>query len=252
MERPEYLHRKLTLIKLIALCAVFLCNHCIPARAQQPTSISIYNAYIQGDMDAWLTVIRQMESQPPLTDAQKLDLISYYYGYTAYLIGNDRKKEARENIKTAEKLIDEMLKENSSFDVPLMAFKGSFIGYKLGLNKFKAITLGPESMKYIKRAYRKDPGNVQAIADMANMLYYAPDIFGGDKKEAVRLYKKAVSTLEQNNQWRHNWFYLNILVTLAQHYDSVKQPDEAREIYEKILNIEPGFRWVSEELYHPQ
>lgn len=208
----------------------------------------IYNAYINGDMTRWEKVLVQIEQQPLSAIEQQLELISYYYGYIGFLLGTKEEKTARTYINKGEKLIDHVLKEYPD-NATANACKGSFLGFRMSLNKFRSVILGPESMKYIKKAYQLDSSNVQAIADKANMLYYAPVAFGGKKTEALRLYQKAIGVLEKKNDDKTNWFYLHLLTTLAQQYESMKQYENALTIYEKILKAEPAFEWVKNELY---
>ena len=109
--------------------------------------------------------------------------------------------------------------------------------------------MGKESISYINRAYKLDSQNVQAILDKGNLLYHMPGIFGGDKKEAVRLYEKAVLRMEKHQNLKQNWLYLNVLTTIARHYEEEKQWKKAVLIYEKILQQEPEFTWVKDTLY---
>jgi len=164
----------------------------------------IYKAYINGNMNDWEKVMKEMEATE-LSNTAKLELLNYYYGYIGYMVGNNKSKPAKEYIKKGEKVIYDLLKDNSD-NVTAKAYKGSFISFKIALNKLKALILGPQSMKYINKAYELDSNNIQALVDKANMHYYAPGMFGGDKKEAILYYQKAIKQLEINNNITNNWF----------------------------------------------
>lgn len=237
MERTKY---------IICLISI-ICLNITASHSQTDYRKSIYNAYIQGNMPDWQSTMREMEKQSLSPDNQ-LELLSYYYGYIGYLIGNSKSKSANEYIKKGEKLIDELLKNNPD-NATAIAYKGSFISFKIALNKLKAVTLGTQSMKYINKAYTIDSKNVQALADKANMLYYAPGMFGGNKAEAIVYYKKAISQLETNNDTTNNWFYLNLLTLLAQRYEEMGKKADALSIYQKILQKESNYEWVRDELY---
>lgn len=237
MERPKYIFCFL----IILFSGIFTCY------SQTDYKKTIYDAYIRGNMSQWETVIKQMEAEN-LSLQQKLDLLNYYYGYTAYLIGNDKSKQANVYIEKGEKLADELLKEYPE-NAAANAYKGSFISFKIALNKLKAVTLGPQSMKYINKANKLDSGDVQALADKGNMLFYAPGMFGGNKEEAIQYFEKAIRMIEKNEDTKNNWFYLNLLTLLAQHYEKLDKKQEAVSVYEKILQIEPDFKWVRDELY---
>ncbi|MCD7976602.1 MAG: tetratricopeptide repeat protein [Tannerellaceae bacterium] len=133
-------------------------------------------------------------------------------------------------------------------NVTAYAYKGSFIAYKMAINKLTTMILGPECIRHINQAYESDSTNIQAITDKANLLFYSPGMFGGNKKEAIRYYEKAISLLEENRETENNWQYLNLLTTLAQQYKSLGKQEAARKTYEKILQIEPDYIWVKDEL----
>lgn len=237
MERKKYF---IGILIIFLINSMWLCS-------QTDYRKEIYEAYIQNNMPAWEKTIKRMETTH-LSPHEKVALINFYYGYIGYGIGTGQKKLAEEYIKKGEKIIHALLKEDPC-NATLNAFKGSFISFKIGLNKLKAVSLGPQSMRYINQAYNLDPNNVQALADKANMLYYAPPIFGGDKKEAINFYKKAIHQLEAAHDTVNNWFYLNLLVQLAQHYEKMKMKKQTLSLYEKILEHEPRFVWIKEDLY---
>ena len=47
----------------------------------------------------------------------------------------------------------------------------------------------------------------------------------------------------------NDWNYLSLLVTMAKAYDKIGQKNTAKAYYEKILALEPNFRWIRDELY---
>ncbi len=209
----------------------------------------VYNAFINREMGKWANVIYSIEiSTSPTTVEQKLELIDYYYGYSAYLIGKKQEESALKYMSKGEKLIEVVLK-SSPKNATAHSYKGAFIGFRIGISKFKALYLGPESVNLINKAYELDNKNVQAIIDKGNILYYSPSLFGGDKKEAMEFYKKAAKLMEVNNDTAYNWAYLNLLTNLALAYEKTDQPAHAKLTYEKILRHEPDFYWVKVELY---
>jgi len=216
--------------------------------AQVSNKVLIYNAYVNGNMLKWENVILSIEKQKPTSPDDKLELLSYYYGYTGYLLGVKNYEKAARFIDKGDKLISDILKYSPQ-NATAYAFKGSFIGFRIGMSKFKAITLGPESNKNIARAFELDPTNIQAHVDKANALYHTPALFGGDKKQSLILFSKAASLLEKSKQTEYNWFYLNVLTLTAKNYESLEQWQNAKTIYEKILRFSPDYKWVKNELY---
>ena len=243
MDRPIYIVMRIWLISLFLICTATI------SIGQNAYREPIYLAYVQGDMSRWEAIIRLMEERSDdFSDEERKELISYYYGYISFLLETDQKDKVQDYIIKGETHLNALLKSAPN-DVTALAYKGSFIGFRIGTNKFKALTLGKESISYINRAYKLDSQNVQAILDKGNLLYHMPGIFGGDKKEAVRLYEKAVLRMEKHQNLKQNWLYLNVLTTIARHYEEEKQWQKAVQIYEKILQQEPEFSWVKDTLY---
>lgn len=216
--------------------------------AQSTYKNLIYNAYINGDMNKWANVIYTIEqNEDNKTIDQKLELISYYYGYVGFLIGIKNYEKAQLMIPKGEKLISQVLAESPK-NATAYAFKGSFIGFKIAMSKFKAMTLGPESAASLKKGYEIDPSNVQVLVDKANALYHTPKLFGGDKKEALKLFQKGLKLMESSMNTTNNWFYMNVLTLTARAHENLNQNEQALQLYEKILHIEPDYKWVKNEL----
>lgn len=220
----------------------------LSANAQSGYKPIIYKAYVDGDMHKWASVIYTIEKDNPTSTDKKLELVSYYYGYIGYLLGTKKYETAQKYMTKGEKMIEDLLKVAPK-NATLYAFKGSFIGFRIGISHFKAITLGSESSANVNKAYQLDPQNIQAIVDKGNALYHTPKLFGGDKKESLKLFLKGAKLLEANHHTEDNWFYLNVLTLVARNYESLEQYEQAKQTYEKILHFEPDYKWVKNELY---
>lgn len=214
----------------------------------QTNKSTIYKAYISGDMTKWASVIQHMEKQHAVSVDANLELISYYYGYIGYLLGTKKIEQAQLYMARGEKLIAAILKASPQ-QATAYAFKGSFIGFRIAVSKFKAISLGPESMKYVEKACELDANNVQGLVDKANALYHTPKLFGGDKEQALKLFYRAIKLLENSRNTSDNWFYLNVLTLTAKTHESLNQLSQAKAMYEKAIRFEPEYKWVKNELY---
>jgi len=123
------------------------------------------------------------------------------------------------------------------------------MGFKIGIDKCKAIFLGSDSKNSINKAMQLDPLNIQAIIDKGNLLYYSPRLFGGDKKEALGYFLKGVKLMERNKETYQNWVYLNLLTMIANVYEKTDKLEDAKLTYEKIMRNEPDIKWVKDDLY---
>ena len=209
----------------------------------------IYTAFITRDMNKWKNVIRSIEATNSTnTLTEKLELVNYYYGYIGYLVGKKQYEPAELLIDKGELLIGDVLRISPK-NATAYSYKGSFMGFQIGIDKYKAIYLGSKSRYNIDKAIGLDPLNVQALIDKGNILYYAPVVFGGDKKEALIYFLKGAKLMERNKDTYQNWEYLNLLTIIASAYEKIDKLKEAKLMYEKIIGIEPDILWVKDELY---
>lgn len=242
MERPQYITRL-----VIVIMTLFLSMQ--QGFSQSTYRDSIYKAYSRGKMDKWLEIMNICEINVDENNvAEQFELISYYYGYTAWLIGAEKFDAAEVYIDKAEKIIDELLIESPK-NATLLAYKGAYIAFTIGISNLKAIYLGPRSMKYINKSIELDSVNIQGNIEKGNSMYYRPSAFGGDKREAIEYYVKAVESFENQELVFNNWMYINTLTALGQAYEATEQIQLAKLCYEKIIRIFPNFMWVEDELY---
>ena len=94
MERPKYI------IAVIFLLLFTVTDSYCGNRER------IYNAYISGNMDNWKRIIDEMENSKNMGSGAILELVNYQYGYIAWCMGEDNKKEARDYLELAEKNLD--------------------------------------------------------------------------------------------------------------------------------------------------
>lgn len=242
MERSQYIAR------LIIVMVTLLVS--MPSGFSQTAyRDSIYKAYSRGKMDKWLKIMNTCEKNVDSDSyEEQLELISYYYGYTAYLISVEEFDTAETYIEKSEDIIDDLMEESPE-NATLMAYKGAYIAFTIGISNLKAIYLGPKSMKYINKSIALDPDNIQGNIEKGNSMYYRPAAFGGDKTEAIKYYIKAIENFEAQGLDINNWMYINTMTALGQAYEVTDQIQLAKTCYEKIIRIFPNFMWVEDELY---
>jgi len=84
MERPKYITRSVIAISIL-LFSIQL------SFSQSPYRDPIYKAYSRGKMDVWYELMHSCEKNLNQNSfEEQLELISYYYGYTAWLIGAEK------------------------------------------------------------------------------------------------------------------------------------------------------------------
>ncbi|MBP6577255.1 MAG: tetratricopeptide repeat protein, partial [Chryseobacterium sp.] len=178
-----------------------------------------------------------------------LELINYQYGYIGWCIGNKKNNVAEQYIQLGESNIA-VLEKSGYKPSWINSYKSAFYGYKIGLNKLKAPFIGPKSVECAELSMKQDAENPYGFIQFANSQYYMPAVFGGSKSEALKYYMKAEKIMEKNqNQIKEDWNYLSLLSMIAIAYTELNDYKNAKEYYNKILNIEPNFLWVKNELY---
>ncbi|PXV68205.1 tetratricopeptide repeat protein [Dysgonomonas alginatilytica] len=209
---------------------------------------AIYNAFITGNMAEWKTIITDIESRKLTSVSDKLELINYYYGYIGYSLGIKNKKEAATYVDKMQAILDELTQSNPN-TADVYAYKAALVGFKIGLSPYKAPFIGKSSGENAKKALAIDADNIQGNIEQANVLYYSPSAFGGDKAKAKEYYKKAVSLFENNpTLLKQNWLYLSLLTKIGQIQEEEKDFKSAKQTYDKILTIEPNYSFVKNEL----
>ena len=77
-----------------------------------------------------------------------------------------------------------------------------------------------------------------------------PAAFGGSKKEALEYFMKARAILEKDaSALKGDWNYMSLLILIGQTHTYLEDYRAAKDMYEYILSIEPGFKYVKDELY---
>jgi tetratricopeptide (TPR) repeat protein len=233
--------------KWILTCAVIFS---VGLQAQDFQS-QIYTAYLKGRMDTWKGIMQSMDRKFKQTKDMDLlyQLAEVEYGYIAYSISVDKKEEAKRILIQAEEHIEVLLDYNER-NPRVHALQGALYGYRLTLRPIKAPVYGKKSASANERALQLGPSEPQAWMEKANIEYYKPAIFGGSKKDAIPLYEKAIALYEASpDRTRQNWVYLNCLAGLGLAYEENGQVEQAGMIFRKLLELEPDFSWIRDEIY---
>lgn len=237
MERTK----RYTIAALLLVFSLFK----LPAQYKQ----DIYNAYINSNMDAWKGVIDKMEQKQDKDEAFLLELVNYQYGYIGYSMNNSDKKQANKYLKLAKNNLEELEKTTREASY-IYAYESAFYGFSVGLSRLKAPFLGPKSVKAAQEAMETDPFNPYGFIQYANAQFYMPTMFGGSKEEAIEYYKRAQVIMEKSpTKIKNNWNYLDLLSKIAESFTIMEQFEKAKAYYQLILEVEPNFLLVKNELY---
>ena len=211
----------------------------------------IYHSFINNDMAQWKSLIDEMQQKENKKNDFLWELVNYQYGYIGWCLGNDKSREAEHYLSLAEHNLS-ILQQSTENVSMIYAYKTAFYGFQIGLNIWKAPLIGSKSIESARQAVDEDPMNPYAYIQLGNIEYYRPEVFGGSKSRALYYYLKArqLMELDQNqNSITGDWNYLGLLTIIANTYFETGSIIMAKKYYERILEIEPDFGWVRDELY---
>lgn len=214
-------------------------------------NVKFYDAYISDQMDLWKIEMDKMEQEYHEEKNMDIlfDLTIAQYGYIAYCMSMDQKKKAKNTVEKAKHNAETMLEYDSKW-ARAHATRGAIYGFEAGQAPYKGIVLGIRAIKEVDKAMNLDPMNPYIWMEKGNIDLYKPSIFGGNKHDAINYYLKAIKLYEQDPELTEkNWLYLNTLAGLASAYVKTNRIRKADRIYRKILEVEPGFKWIRDDVY---
>lgn len=207
----------------------------------------VYSSYINADIPQWETAIATAERALTNSDFEmRYTYAMACYGIVGNYLGQGDEDKAEYYLTKALRITNDLLDENSKSSKAL-ALRGALYGFQISLNSYKAVYLGPKSLSTINQALAIDKTNPTAWIEYGNAMYYMPEMFGGDKQEAINAYKKAIALFE-NESRIDCWIYLNSVVILGTWLEKQDQFIAAKQQYDKALSIAPNLKWVSMEL----
>ncbi len=214
------------------------------------SSCTIYKGYISGDMQLWKRGMDALQAEY-LRDPASCTLYTLAearYGYIGFLLGTGDKAGARPLIDEFERDI-EQLSSYPEYRAETEAFKISLLGFRMGLNPARAVTLGPKALKQLQAAMEAGKNNPAVWIEKANSEAHMPAFSGGSKVKAAASFREALRLYETDKGLSDcHWRYLNTMVLLGQLLEKMEDYKGAREAYLRALKREPGFQWVRDEL----
>ena len=218
--------------------------------SQESFNQELYRLYISNRMIEWETPMQRVKKQLMLSADRDLmvDLLLAEYGFIGYCFSQDRNDKAAEWVDDADALADQLISLDPS-RADIYAIKAAIYGFRITLHPAKAIFYGPKNQRNIDKAIELDPAEPLGWFVYGNSEFFRPAAFGGSRTKGIEYYLKAIGLVEKNSAGtRQNWFYLNMLMMLADAYERTSQQALARQTYEKILRVEPGFTAINEKV----
>ncbi len=222
----------------------------LPEERYDCSNSIIYKGYISGDMEMWkkgMTGLQEAYSktaQPCLL----FTLTEARYGYIGYLLGINKKNEAKPLIDSFSTDI-ERLAVLPEYKGETEAFRVALLGFRMGLNPARTVTMGPKALKQLEKAVATGRNSPAVWIEKANSESNMPAFAGGSKEKAAASLREALRLFEADTALsKYNWRYLNTIVLLGQTLEKLDDYKGARQAYLKALEREPDFHWARDEL----
>ena len=101
-----------------------------------------------------------------------------------------------------------------------------------------------------RRILETAPENPDVNIWSANILFYMPDIFGGDTQKSREYYRKALQLYENDESLRsNNWMYLQLIITLGLVEEKDRNYEKAHEYFSKAMELYPEYPHLKNVLY---
>ena len=211
----------------------------------------MYQAYLANDMAKWGVELRKYTSHSNLTIDDKLEISNYLYGYIAYLLADidKNKNEINQWIDLWDEYLDD-IEASKGKNANIYVYRSSINAYKAKVKKGGMMVYGPRSLSELNHALDTDPNNALANGLKGNTKFYMPSFVGGDKKEAIVWFEKALSLMANNTNKLYRWNRCAITLCLAQAYEKTGNKEKAIEICTAELQREPNFAYMR-DIYLP-
>ena len=141
--------------------------------------------------------------------------------------------------------LEKKIVNKKEVNADIKALQSMFIGFQIAITPIKAPLLVASMMSSAKESLKLDKNSLFANVANANILFYFPEAFGGNKQKAIDYYKNVYNYFLKDSTLQNNWMFLNVMSTIAVAYDSINNIDEAYNWVNIALNVEPDFNFVN-------
>jgi len=216
--------------------------------AQQKKDLSYYQcaffeSYRSGNMTPWPSLIAEMEKAKSTDLTFQTEMVKAMYGLVGYQIGANQKDQARIYVDKASDYLDDLLDKYPK-NAQLYSLAGAFYGFKIALAFYKAPFYGPKSLSHISRSIELDPSEPMGYIEKGNSLLYRPAALGGDKMEALALYRKALHLMEKQHNLQCNWQHMLLRAFILKTLYETNQETEANAFMKAMEKDYGSMSWI--------
>lgn len=206
---------------------------------------AFFESYRLGNMAPWPGLIAEMEKVKSNDLAWQTEIVKAMYGLVGYQIGAGKKDLARVYVNKAADYVEKLLDDHPG-NARLHSLSGALYGYKIGLAFYKAPFLGPKSMYHIDKSIELDPAEPMGYIEKGNSLLYRPAAFGGDKKEALIFYRKALKLMDVWNLQKCDWQKMLLRAFILKGLYETNQTSEAKTFMAEMQKDYGSMEWIKQ------
>ena len=204
---------------------------------------AFFESYRAGTMAPWPGLINEMAQVKSADLAWQTEMVKAMYGLVGYQIGQRDKEAAKTYITKADVHLEKLLEKYPN-NAQLHSLKGAFYGYKISLAAYKAPFLGPKSLEQIDESIKLDPAEPMGYIEKGNSLQYRPAIFGGDKLEALKFYRKALALIEAKPVSKCDWQQMLLRAFILKNLYETNQTAEAEVFLAAMQKDYGSMVWI--------
>lgn len=204
---------------------------------------AFFESYRAGNMAPWPGLIDEMTQVKPADLLWQTEMVKAMYGLVGYQIGLHDKEIAKIYVNKADSYLEKLLEEYPN-NAQLHSLAGAFYGYKIALAFYKAPFLGPKSMEHIDKSIKLDPAEPMGYIEKGNSLQYRPTVFGGDKIEAMKYYRKALALIEARNESKCNWQQMLLRAFILKNLYETNQTADAETFLAAMQKDYGSLVWI--------
>ena len=204
---------------------------------------AFFESYRAGNMAPWPGLIDEMAKVKSADLAWQTEILKAMYGLVGYEFGLHDREVAREYVNKADLYLDDLLEKYPN-NAQLHSLAGAFYGYKIALSFYKAPFLGPKSMYHMDKAIELDPAEPMGYIEKGNSLQYRPAVFGGDKIEALKFYRKALELIEAKNDSKCDWQQMLLRAFILKNLYETNQTFEAEAFLAAMQKDYGSMVWI--------
>jgi len=206
---------------------------------------AFFESYRAGSMVPWPGLIAEMEKAKSTDLEWQIEIVKAMYGLVGFQIGAKKKDLAKVYVNKADVYLDKLLKEYPN-NAQIHSLAGAFYGYKISFAFYKAPFFGPKSLYHIGKSIELDSKEPMGYIEKGNSLLYRPAALGGDKNEALGLYRKALKLMETRNEQKCNWQQMLLRAFILKTLYETNQTAEANAFILEMQKDYGSMDWIKQ------